>query len=637
MRFARIALHCLVAAACLPATAQHAAKKPAAPPAIDAQLKAAIATAPKASDYPDSNAVCLLDLSDVKLQPDGSVVEIVRKAYKLFNERARDLAEVNLSYDSDAQRIEVLSARTVRANGTVAPVRHEDIRVSTPGQDYAMYSAAATTGFSLPAIEDNCVIDYSYRKVLVPNRLPGQFAETWFFAMPTPSKLSRLTIQADAKMPVQYRLYNDTACKPVVSASADGKLKTYLFEERDNRPLAREPMMPPLSETAPMVEITTIADWSTIGDWYYRLQKPQAVATPPISAEVARITAGTTTASQKAAALCGWLQDNVRPIGIPLGISGYRPHAASDIFAKRYGDAKDTTNLLIAMLGAAGIHADPALLSPGSPVDLQTRLPSLQQFSHVIALARIDGRDVWLDPTADACPFGDIPAADRGAFALIAAVGSGAFKRIPPYEPRENGIEDHETLTLNEDGSAEMEDRVVMRGSFAQGIGARFRSMSPQQRDQTAKQIIANLSPGAVLKDYKLPEGKQRADMLEMRFTVHAPQYAQPADDLLLVPVSSVQQVVNPFVQKERRYPFYQPQSTSVTADLTIRLPKGFGISRTPPEISIASPSTTQHITFTPSADRRSITIHSEMITRQGSAPAVDLGKMKAFYDEVIK
>src|SRR4051794_18855700 len=121
---------CALAALCLfiaspPAAASPQSGKAHADPAtvIDAQLKAALATAPKSADFPDSDAACLLDLATVRIEPDGTVVETTRKAYKLFNQRGRNLAEVNLFYNAGHQSLSVVTARTIKANGAVVPVK----------------------------------------------------------------------------------------------------------------------------------------------------------------------------------------------------------------------------------------------------------------------------------------------------------------------------------------------------------------------------------------------------------------------------------------------------------------------------------------------------------------------------------
>ena len=46
------------------------------------------------------------------------------------------------------------------------------------------------------------------------------------------------------------------------------------------------------------------------------------------------------------------MQQQIRYVGIEIGIGGWQPHAAQDIFRSRYGDCKDKATLTIAMRAA---------------------------------------------------------------------------------------------------------------------------------------------------------------------------------------------------------------------------------------------------------------------------------------------
>jgi hypothetical protein len=446
--------------------------------------------------------VCLLDLSTIQIEPDGGVIETTRKAYKLFNQRARSLAEVNLPSNMGRDLLEVLVARTIKTNGAIVPVRREDMRTSSPGQEYAMYGDAVTTGFSLPAIEDNCVIDYTYQTVRNAGHAPEIYAATWVFTGPYPVKLSRLTVHSPAVTPLYYKIYNDDLCKPVVTTTPDGKTKNYNFERRDIKPIVPEPQMPYPLNIASHMEVSTSESWREIARWFAGIQQPQAKANSAIQSTVAKLVAGKTIDADKATAIYDWVVSNIRYVGVELGRTSYRPHSASEVYGKRYGDAKDKTNLLITMLRAAGLHADPVLLHAGSPINLEQRLPSLRALNDCITLAQVEGKEVWLDAAAETCSYGDIPQADRGADALVVTPGKVEFKQIPSYQPAENSVEDHETTAVKDDGSAEIIDRIAMRGGFAQGVRASLRSITPAQREQAAHQMIRGFGGGVTLKDY---------------------------------------------------------------------------------------------------------------------------------------
>src|SRR5579872_1824327 len=149
-RSARVSLPLLALAACLaPATtalasppakqSKPAASSKSAAAIVDPELKAAIAAAPAGTQWPNANYARLLDIGNVTVKSDGTIVARYRISYKLFNERARDLAEVNLPYNSSYQDLHVISARTIKKDGTVVEVKPADIRVSSPYHEYLMY------------------------------------------------------------------------------------------------------------------------------------------------------------------------------------------------------------------------------------------------------------------------------------------------------------------------------------------------------------------------------------------------------------------------------------------------------------------------------------------------------------------
>ena len=74
---------------------------------------------------------------------------------------------------------------------------------------------------------------------------------------------------------------------------------------------------------------------------------------------------------------------------------------------------------MIAMLDLVGIEAFPVMLNPAPYQRIDLELPSLGQFSHLIAaIPRGDGYYIWLDPTADTCSYGDLPVRNRGRIGI---------------------------------------------------------------------------------------------------------------------------------------------------------------------------------------------------------------------------
>jgi len=123
--------------------------------------------------------------------------------------------------------------------------------------------------------------------------------------------------------------------------------------------------------------------------------------------------------------LADFMQHDIRYVGIELGIGGWQPHPAAEVFSHRYGDCKDKATLMAAMLHEIGIEADyvvinsergsvtpevPAHLTAFDHVVLAIKLPDGLTDPSLIATMQHPklGRILFFDPTNELIPFGQI-------------------------------------------------------------------------------------------------------------------------------------------------------------------------------------------------------------------------------------
>jgi len=612
----------------------------AKPEGIDPELKAAIETAPSATVYPNANYARLLDLGNVTVKSDGTVVARYRMTYKLFNDRARELAEVNLPYNSSFQELHVVSARTIKKDGTIVSVKPADIRTTAQAGDYLMYDDAQGYGFSMPGIEDGCIIDYTWDEITHPMLMPGQFFTYWGFNGPEPVGVSRYVLHTPTDKPLKFKTYNNDGLKPVVTTSLDGKTRTYTWEVKNAKPLDIEPSMPNYNAIHTWMEVSSLDSWQDIAKWFWGLQSPQAKPTDAIKKTVTTLIAGKQTEEEKARAIYDWVANRTRYVGLEFGISAFKPHAASEVHDKLYGDCKDKATLLVTMLGLAGIKASPVLLHAEEHRKIDEGLPTLNAFNHCIALAEISGKEVWLDATAETCAYGDIPAGDRGSRVLVVNDGKGEFKTIPTYTAAENGMSVRSDITLRPDGGADTKVDFVMRGEAGQGMRYRAKAYTPDQRRQMMNAMAQRLSTGATMKAFDLPDGTDKNGPYEMKLSASAPNFAKKTSSLLLLPVglgTGGSDRANPYTQEERTWPVVE-ESASQTESVTVyHLPEGYTIEDIPTDVSLVGPLQEYRRKIEKSADGKTLTVTSTVVEKPGSVPAADYKKVKNYYDEMLK
>lgn len=609
--------------------------------APDPVLLEAIKNAPPASQNPNSNYARLLDLGTVTVKPDGTTISEYRVTYKLYKNNAytQRLAEVVLPYNASYQDLRVLSAQTIKKDGTVLKVSQSEIRDGGIAGEYLMYDDAHGMNFSMPGIEDECVIDYSFQMVTHPIFMPGQFTTYWGFNGFEPVGISRLTLKVPADKPMQFKTYNDKL-EPIITMSVDGRMKTYVWEKKNLAPLTVEPAMPHADEVKIWMEASSLNGWQDVATWFWGLQQPQAKPTDNIRATVQTLIANKTTDEEKCRAIYDWVANKTRYVGIEFGISAYKPHAAADVHDKQYGDCKDKANLLITMLNLAGIKANPVLLHAGERRKVGDGLPTLNAFNHCIAVAEIGGKEMWLDATAETCAYGDIPDGDRGVQAFVVRDGKGKFETIPVYNPTDNGLEVKTKIQMLADGSAKTQSEATMKGEFGQSIRSSVRLITPDKRKEVMQGIAGKLGLAGSIKEFALPDGQEKRGPFVMNMALDAAHYGKvTGKSLLILPlVSSISNMRdNPFKAEKRVWPIMEEDASSQHSETILTLPDGYEIEDVPADVDIVCPIQEYHRKITKSTDGKTITIADTFISKPGKVEPADYGKVKGFYDEILK
>ena len=148
----------------------------------------------------------------------------------------------------------------------------------------------------------------------------------------------------------------------------------------------------------PSIAVGARHDWAEIAAWAARLYPPPKPLPADLKKRVTAWLAIPDKESRVAAALRA-TQEEVRYFGIELGSNSHQPSEPSDTWERRFGDCKDKARLLVALLGALGFEAHPALVSADWGERVAELPPAASSFDHVIVQVQLSDTTLWLDPT----------------------------------------------------------------------------------------------------------------------------------------------------------------------------------------------------------------------------------------------
>ena len=204
--------------------------------------------------------------------------------------------------------------------------------------------------------------------------------------------------------------------------------------------------------------VSTFADYTALARAYQDRAGVRPSPDDAVAALATRVIGDVTEPSARAIALSDWVRRNVRYANMQLSPGGIVPHAAASVLAKRYGDARDHTTLLVALLASAGIDSTVALVNSGNAYQLPAA-PTLGVLNH--AIVYVPALQLYLDSTADSVAGGFLPAALLGKPAVLTR--SGEFAMLPFFQQARSRTLTQ--FTIQSDGSSRL--TVTRTGSGA--------------------------------------------------------------------------------------------------------------------------------------------------------------------------
>ena len=226
-----------------------------------------------------------------------------------------------------------------------------------------------------------------------------------------------------------------------------------------------EAAMVDVSDVVPGFAATSLPSYEAIGAITAQAAAGRADVTPDIKALADRI-AGDRTGIAAARAIYEWVTENIRYVAVFLNMEdGWVPHAAPEVLKAGYGDCKDYSVLMQALLAARGIRSEITLVRwDETSVD-----PLLWGVVFNHAIIYLPEFDRYLNPTRRYAPFdaADPTLADR----LVVRLGeNGIIARTPAFTAEQNRYRMTSRMRLDLAGTITGTAEFVMSPSAEPGV-----------------------------------------------------------------------------------------------------------------------------------------------------------------------
>jgi len=555
----------------------------------DPHIRNLIKSAPGQAEYPNAGAIVLLSDKTFRILSDYTATEELHFLVKILNDRGKEkYGEVKLSYDSTYEKIEIEYARTIKPDGEVVPVGPKHIRDISEYPEYPLYSNARLRIISMPELTKGAVIECKVKKYIHKLINGREFCENYPIQDFEPYLNERISLIVPDGYNINVKSYDPRYVKSELNFSPriekiEGGTK-YTWEFRNIPEIISEPSMPSYAEITPYLCFSSINSWKQIYEWWGKLYKEKVKTDEAIEEKTRELVKGKNTDEDKARAIYNWCAAKIRYVGVEYGEAGFEPHYATEIFRNKYGDCKDQVMLLIAMLKFAGIPAYPVLIGTKGVYPLDEEFPTLL-FNHAICLAKVGGKSVFLDPTAETTSFGDLPGGDQGRKVLVFYDDEGRIERTPLFPPEHNKVIRKLVIKVNPDETISGTIEVNTFGRYSQGQRWWIKHTKPILVEEELKGWVNVISPGGKILEYNISDVENLDQPVRIKVKFKGPKFLTKAGENRLVPLLGG--ISASLVSRERRnYPIDFWVLDTSYMEVKIELPENLTVEYLPSPVA---------------------------------------------------
>ncbi len=381
--------------------------------------------------YPEEDAYILHDKTSMNIEMTGGkpVISTSNETVTLLlNDKAPSYAEHSIYYSDFREDLtDVKAASYIPGESKkLKRINVEKITKQRPVMNGIFYDDFEELSFMYPGLVKGAVTSVSYNRIFKEPRLLSPF----FFVTNYPVKEAEFSITFPKEVRIKYILAGKTEGIQFTKEEGKKSVKmTWRVTNQDGfKSIDSYNVKKVFSHIIIFIDeyesdgkrVKVLSDNSELYRWYF--SQVSHLFTDPdnlVKTLADSITRGIDKKDEQVKKIYYWVQESIKYIAFEDGLGGFVPRSASLVCSRRYGDCKDKSSLLYAMLKAKGINSCFTWLGtrelPYSYSEVSTPIVA----NHMIISLHSDSGWIFLDGTSHRLPLGYPSYSIQGKEAMI--------------------------------------------------------------------------------------------------------------------------------------------------------------------------------------------------------------------------
>lgn len=411
----------------------------------------------------------------------------------LSSDGIRENSDIQIDFDPTFQKLEIHEVNIYRNGLKINKLIPDDFKLiqKEASADRHIYDGALSALLHLTDVQKNDIIDYSYSlkgfNPVYGNQVSG------FLYHKIGIKVENFHYRLSVPQGQALQIHANGHGYQPVKLSQHGR-DIYEWSHGGLQPVSFDTNVPYWSAMYPMTSYSTFSDWKSVVDWALPLYGYSENELVDIKSQLP----GNKENISRMTDIIRYVQDDIRYLGLESGMSAYRPNPPQRVFRQKYGDCKDKSLLLVALLRSEGLEAYPVLVNTQWKHNVDNFTANAAAFDHCVVTYKWKGEDFYVDPTIS-----DQGGNLTGIFfpdykkGLVLKPGNSALTAFPEAAKSFQKVE--ELIVVKDlEGSAVLQVKTEYRGRKADEIRASFLNSTVDEISKAYLEFYSAIYPGIV-------------------------------------------------------------------------------------------------------------------------------------------
>ena len=436
----------------------------------------------------------------------------------------QNASEVSVTFSPEFQQVVFHRVRIVRDGATLNRLDLSRIKVIEEEKESGEfeYNGLKRAFLTLKDVRKGDRIEVAYSVIGFNPVFGNKFSDDFSFSASTAVCNYYKTILTTADRPLDILPVNNA---PAPTELHQGNTIVYSWTNPSLRSYDTDADVPSWFDKSPTVYITEYKNWAEVINWGIKTFNNYQFSLPAALSQ--KIDAWRHQAKGDKDLFTNFanrfVQNEIRYLGLEIGVNTHQPHDPAVVFNQRFGDCKDKAFLLTAILRQEGIPASIALVSTDIRGKLANIAPSPRDFDHaIVAIRRAKGTYTYIDPT-NTGQRGELADLYIPAYGYALVLDEGETRLEPVAPGRINDFTITERLVAKYYDSSRFDVTSIYTGGAADDARGSYAENSLKDIEDRYRKYYASLFEG-IRQTHPVTFSD---DSIKNKFTVHE-QYTIP-------------------------------------------------------------------------------------------------------------